>query len=280
MPSPGVRTIVEKHLKKYHASPSARVSRFMANNLIKFWGDNPISKITGRDIKRYRLWRRVTKRVAASTINREVGLFRTLLRDALDAGDIKAINVVRWHQQKETCRSRVITDAEYRRVLEEMPSFWRRQMVSVLMLTGLRVTEALSIKKEDIEFKDNYATGIIRNPKEGDDKIVVFVGAALHAARLGYVSGKPRLFGRTDSTTPAQDYDHLGYQVRLFIKKSGMDPFTIHDLRRTFASRALRNGASLEEVGQTLGHKSVHTTRRYARIDAGVRHKVATAAAQ
>ena len=42
----------------------------------------------------------------------------------------------------------------------------------------------------------------------------------------------------------------------------------LHDLRHTFASHALQSGASLYLTGQLLGHKSPHSTNRYAHLDA------------
>lgn len=46
----------------------------------------------------------------------------------------------------------------------------------------------------------------------------------------------------------------------------------IHDLRHTYASWLIQDGASLEEVGQLLGHVSPLTTRRYAHLQENAGH--------
>jgi integrase len=46
--------------------------------------------------------------------------------------------------------------------------------------------------------------------------------------------------------------------------RAGMPWLRMHDLRRTFASVAMSNGVSLDQVGRLLGHKSTQTTHRYA----------------
>jgi len=159
---------------------------------------------------------------------------------------------------------------------------WASRVIDIILGTGARVGEVLSATQDHIEFDHDRLVVVIHvdDPKEGDGKILCGVGQAYRAAKLlAFRShGIWRCFGRPGKTAK-QDYDNLRYHLRRVIERTGMQPFTLHDLRRTFASRALRNGASLEAIGQTLGHKSLRTTRRYARIDAATRQKVAEAAA-
>jgi integrase len=50
---------------------------------------------------------------------------------------------------------------------------------------------------------------------------------------------------------------------------AGVDRFTPHDLRRTFATRSLDEGSDISIVQKLMGHKSVRTTTQYDRRDAG-----------
>ena len=49
-------------------------------------------------------------------------------------------------------------------------------------------------------------------------------------------------------------------------KKAGLDDVRIHDLRHSYASRALSLGESLPMIGKLLGHRKVQTTARYAHL--------------
>ena len=49
-------------------------------------------------------------------------------------------------------------------------------------------------------------------------------------------------------------------------KKAGLEDVRMHDLRHSFASRALSLGESLPMIGKLLGHSKVQTTARYAHL--------------
>ena len=49
-------------------------------------------------------------------------------------------------------------------------------------------------------------------------------------------------------------------------KRARLDGVRLHDLRHTYASRALALGESLPMIGQLLGHRMVNTTARYAHL--------------
>ena len=48
--------------------------------------------------------------------------------------------------------------------------------------------------------------------------------------------------------------------------RAGLEDVRIHDLRHSFASRALALGESLPMIGKLLGHSQVETTARYAHL--------------
>lgn len=63
--------------------------------------------------------------------------------------------------------------------------------------------------------------------------------------------------------------------VRRRLAQIGVSGFGAHSLRRTFGSLAHKGGASLDQIGAQLGHKSTNTTKRYIGQDDYLDHNAA-----
>ena len=65
---------------------------------------------------------------------------------------------------------------------------------------------------------------------------------------------------------PGAHLTDLQHPWRRIRARADLDDVRIHDLRHTFASRALALGESLPMIGKLLGHTQVQTTARYAHL--------------
>ena len=65
---------------------------------------------------------------------------------------------------------------------------------------------------------------------------------------------------------PGSHLTDLQYPWRCIRSRAGLDDVRIHDLRHSFASRALALGEGLPMIGKLLGHTQVQTTARYAHL--------------
>lgn len=100
------------------------------------------------------------------------------------------------------------------------------------------------------------AKGIIRDPyPKGKRAVEVGASPELIAAAL-------RACGRQ---YPRDEAQQLGRRLRIACEKAGVQRFTAHDLRVTAATYMLRNGTSLRDLQEILGHKDIRTTQRYVR---------------
>jgi integrase/recombinase XerD len=152
-----------------------------------------------------------------------------------------------------------------------------RALVEVLLGTAMRIGEALSLNRDQIDYQNREARIIGKGNKE---RVVFFTARALEWVQR-YLSL------RTDSETPV--FLSQGTLTRLnradiwrpFTKtrlRAGINKrVTPHLLRHTAATHLLFNGCPIGHIKQILGHERLETTCRYY---LGLDHRAAKAAHQ
>jgi site-specific recombinase XerD len=71
------------------------------------------------------------------------------------------------------------------------------------------------------------------------------------------------VFTNGDMTTHRRDSTHY---LNDYLNKAGI-PITVHQMRHTFASRLLKEGMTLFQLKELLGHKNIQSTMRYAHLE-------------
>ena len=170
---------------------------------------------------------------------------------------------------KEQKRERFLSDEEFRRlgeVVNEMEvrgsvTVYEAAAIRLLMLTGCRKNEIVKLKWKDVDIN----AGEIRIPDGKTGARLV----PLSPAAAEVLSGLPRKARRSWVILGTRSGRYLGdlqpawERIR---ERAGLDDVRIHDLRHSFASRALALGESLPMIGKLLGHTQVQTTARYAHL--------------
>jgi len=164
-----------------------------------------------------------------------------------------------------------------RRVLkncDRQTSLGRRDYAILLLLArlGLRACEVASLNLEDID----WDTGQIRVCGKGGESSPLPLPADVGKALATYLwRGRPccasrRVFIRnrapfTEFAGPVA----ISCLVRNSLKKAGLDSKRrgAHRFRHTLATNLLRQGCSLDEIGELLRHRSPNTTAIYAKVD-------------
>jgi integrase/recombinase XerD len=137
-----------------------------------------------------------------------------------------------------------------------------RALTEVLFATGMRISEAISLNKEDIDWEKKEA--MVTNAKTKDVEKIYFTSRSIEWLKKYIDSRKddlPALFvsgrGRMLSVT-ARNYlrTHTGH---LGIKKH----IKHHLFRKTFATHLIQGGADIIAVGDLCRHRSPRTTLRF-----------------
>ena len=129
------------------------------------------------------------------------------------------------------------------------------------MLTGCRKSEILTLRWDDV---DRTAGELrLRDAKTGARMVPLTPTALEVLADIPRVPGNPWVFVGKKPGTRLSSIDQHWQRLRV---RAGLDDVRIHDLRHTYASRALALGESLTMIGKLLGHSKVGTTARYAHL--------------
>jgi integrase/recombinase XerD len=146
-----------------------------------------------------------------------------------------------------------------------------RSMIELLYATGIRVSELLDIKVEDVSFSSAYVRIFGKGRKERLVPVHERVLLTLH----DYLDTMRPLLDHTNIPYLFLNYRGLRLSRQSFwqlVKKRakivGIDKdISPHVLRHTFATHLLENGADLRLVQELLGHSDVSTTQIYTHLN-------------
>ena len=169
----------------------------------------------------------------------------------------------------EARRERFLSDAEFRRlgaVLDAMEADGTLPVhpaaaIRLLLLTGCRRNEIVALAWRDVDL----AAGEIRLPggKTGPRLVPLAPAAAAVLRAVPRVQGSPWVIPGTKAGKHLADLNHYWARVR---DRADLADVRLHDIRHSFASRALALGESLPMIGKLLGHSRIGTTARYAHL--------------
>jgi integrase/recombinase XerD len=143
-------------------------------------------------------------------------------------------------------------------------------VVMLLARLGLRACEVAALELDDIDWRAGTVT--VRGKGRRDEQLPLPWDAG--QALAGYLrEGRPagaasrRVFLASRAPGGGLSADAVKGIVRQRCRAAGLAPFGSHRLRHTAATRMLRAGSPLAEVGQVLRHRSAATTAIYAKVD-------------
>lgn len=167
-------------------------------------------------------------------------------------------------------RVRFLDDDERERFLTACQASSNKQLYLCVILalsSGMRQGELMGLKWSDVNLKDGFL--ILHETKNGDRRRVPLSGRGLDLLRE---YAKVRRLD-TDLLFPGTIHKDKPINLRkpfdTALKAAEINDFHWHDLRHCTASYLAMNGASLAEIAEVLGHKTLTMVKRYAHLSDG-----------
>jgi integrase len=219
-----------------------------------------VHQLTTEDIEKWRNKR--IEKVSKATVNRELKMLKTFLKQCVEKGYLLKNPAQNIRVYKEPERAiRHLSDDEVRRLLEAAPKDLQ-QIITFLLLTGMRYGELCHLQWSDIDFRRKQI--IIQpkpdwNPKNFKKRIL-----PMHPTVHDILSELPKesdsyLFPGDDGKTAEKGLRNRLYRVFVNAKVKA----NVKDLRSTFASNAVMSGLPIYTVSKLLGHHDVKITEKH-----------------
>lgn len=163
-------------------------------------------------------------------------------------------------------RVRYLSDDERERLFNACMESNNGFLYTVVLLatsTGMRLGEIMGLSWSDIDI--NKGRIVLQETKNGERRTVPLVGKALDAMKKHNQVrrlGSNYIFPSKNGKKPAC----IRVAWNNAIAKAEVENFHFHDLRHSTASYLAMNGASLAEIADILGHKTLQMVKRYAHL--------------
>jgi integrase len=250
--------IVENHLKPFFG-PEMKLAAIRRSDVVRY-----IHKRTGE--------------VSDGSIIKEINVMKRLLNVALDLDKIPANPAQRAPiPQAPEGRIRWLTNDELHRVLTachfppvqnekgewEEQEQWLQQAAGLAVALGARRGELLNVTLQDIDLDARVI--LLRRTKNGKRRpafindLAMQVLESMGVRELKQKRNRGLLFPRVDKAQLTV------YFVRA-CKRAGIEDFSLHDLRHTFASHHKQNGTDLYEIQKLLGQSDPRMAARYSHL--------------
>lgn len=205
-----------------------------------------------------------TGEVSAGSIIKETNVLKHLFNLACDEWEIIPVNPAKRLKVPEAPegRTRHLDPKELKGLLEACPQ-WLRPIAGLAVSTGMRRGEFLRICWRDVDL--NAGRILLSITKNGKPRYAYLN----QLSRQVLASLEPEKHKSADKLFPNVTPAQVTVAFIRACKDAGIQDFSIHDLRHTFASQVRMRGADLHTVGQLLGHKDLRMTARYAHLNPG-----------
>jgi integrase/recombinase XerD len=269
--------LVEKGLAKNTLESYQRDLKNYSKYLQKVEGISTFSEVTRGNIVGF-LGHLKNQGKSSKTIARHVASIRSFHQFLLREKTVEQDPTVHIETPKtERSLPKVLSLAEVEALMEAPDEgtplgLREKAMLEILYATGIRVSELITLKVEDV----HLTMGFVRCIGKGNKERIIPIGqTAMNILQKYLEEGRPQLRSskhRDESLFLNHHGKGLSRQgfwkiLKALSKKANIEKdLTPHTLRHSFATHLLENGADLRAVQEMLGHADISTTQIYTHV--------------
>lgn len=236
-----------------------------------------ILSATQEDIQQFLKYEKNKKKNSTRTLARSLAAIRqfyNFVSDNFEEIDNPTVKIETPHIEKSLPDFLTVTEVNKLFTLiteNDLYELRDKAIFELLYSCGLRITEAIELKTNDIDFENRFIAVTGKGSKERlipmGDEAVRLLKKYIHDSRMDILGKRESdyiFISKKGSKLNRKSVWRLlkNYVVRTKIEKN----ITPHTLRHSFATHLIENGADLRSVQELLGHTDISTTQVYTHL--------------
>jgi site-specific recombinase XerD len=256
------RIKLEETLRSRKYSPRTLRSYIYYNRLLCQTLQKPPEEIQSEDITRFLAAIEKNKECSASSMNLAISAIKFFYKHVVK----NDISKDQYRPRQDKRLPVVLSKADILNIFALEKNLKHRLLLMIVYASGLRVSEAVCLKRQDIDI--NRKSIAIFSGKGRKDRYSIMSETVINTLNNYYsqydISGW--LFPGTDPgkhlsiRTAQRIFEHAAEKANVQKEAS------IHSLRHSFATHLLENGTDIRYIKDLLGHTSIRTTERYTHV--------------
>lgn len=206
------------------------------------------------------------RKLSPATRNRYLSSIRRILMLAHKLGWTDKRPILPAYKEPAV-RVRWMTHAQADRFLRAMTLRWMRDACAFALATGCRATEIWTLTWDKVDLSRSLAWVTADLAKSGRARAVPLNEDAVEIIRSRIGTHDTFVFSRVEGGAQIRQMDKRAFRAAL--DQVGIQDFTFHDLRHTWASWHAQSGTPLFVLKEMGGWESLEMVRKYAHLDAG-----------
>lgn len=249
---------------------------FQYGLLQRYFGDVYMEDITTDDLKRYLM--EAGGHLKPSSLGHRIRFVRSLYKWTHEEGFIPKNPAAKLKEPKPGKRvPKFLSKHEIEHLREACYTAKEKALFEFFYSTGCRIGEVANLNKDDLEFNGNSVIVLGKGDKEREVYFNIRCAIWLKRYLDEREDDDPCLFVTERKPFRRMSIDSLRYIIKGISNRAGIKKsIHPHQLRHSYATHMVDNGAPLEVIQSLLGHEKSETTRLYAQLSGKLRYDLYT----
>ncbi|WP_299677153.1 site-specific tyrosine recombinase/integron integrase [uncultured Tenacibaculum sp.] len=253
----------ERTLKrKRYSKNTIKVYTSFLQQFINFLDPKTIEEASDNDVRNFQDYLINKRKVAISTQNQAINAIKFYFEQILQK-DRKTYYIERPKKPKQL--PKILSENQIFNILKHSDNLKHKFILALLYSSGLRISELLSLRKEDVLYDKNLI--FVRSGKGNKDRTTIFAEHMKKLHKLYINEYKPNYWLIEGLNRKQYSSSSVAKILKRAALKAGISQnVTPHMLRHSFATHMLEQGIDLRYIQNILGHGSSKTTEIYTRV--------------